>query len=201
MSLIIYPSDVSSLSIVAYNSEDSKEILGFIALNTNPSKFPNFDGNNMDHINQQDWDKWISSNYEVEDVKVLNIDFQVYNMAFLSFFCSVQHLGVEILDECFQMLFRIIPMVQMIGYFLPESLILFPPLSSPRSTKEMKFEVNLNRRQTYKFFIDIKALNEKLSCSLVICKRKEYLPKFLIRKARVEDCDDVFLTNLARTYF
>ena len=42
-----------------------------------------------------------------------------------------------------------------------------------------------------KFFTEVPLLNQNTTFSMQICKRKEFMPLFRIRKARVEDCDDL----------
>jgi Domain of unknown function (DUF4821) len=87
--------------------------------------------------------------------------------------------------------------VQTIAYFLPDTLILFPPFSSPRilkeqhSVRESKGVRRLMHKNSGTFFTEVPLINDKLSCSLQVCRRKQFLPLFQIRKARVEDCDDL----------
>ncbi|KAI8904485.1 hypothetical protein EDD86DRAFT_271972 [Gorgonomyces haynaldii] len=172
--------DTCALSIVAL--QDSK-VVGFLSLESAPPKTIKA----PDLVSLGDWHHWLTENYELSPT-LLN------QWMFVSFFCCQPDLGPQILETMLNLVYLMLPDVQHIGYFLPDSLILFPPFSSSRPQKQESLKAHLKRpmyADSLKFFSEVTLLNQSLSWSLQICSRQEFMPPFSIRKARVEDCDDL----------
>lgn len=181
------PSDTSSLTIVATDKSDA--VIGFLALNTSPTRLPTREGESSQDLVRGAWDKWMMQNFSL-DKNVLKL----HNTAFISFFvCDTEH-GSQILENCFTTVFRVLPLIHFISYLQPDTLIPFAPFSSPRGS------ILLEKTQspiTSNFFVEVAPV-DKLPHTLLLCVRKDFLPPFIIRRARVEDCDDlvpIFKTN------
>jgi hypothetical protein len=163
---------------------------------------------------------------------------QVHNTKFLSIFvCDPEH-QIAFLDAALATLFSLLPSVKNICYLLPESIVLFPPLSSPKYVptgaaaasapqkdgqegavpaadkpeqkkahntghKRHPQKFNALRRRTrhsndqkIRYFTEVPSKdngfsNSTLPYSLQICARRDVFPPLKVRRARVEDCDDL----------
>ncbi|KAI8895920.1 hypothetical protein BC833DRAFT_599595 [Globomyces pollinis-pini] len=193
-----YLIDTCPLSLVSLNNND--EINGFLALSMNPpehlplvtvrdplGELPD----TQFYLPTSDWDTWIKQNYKCPNAKI-------NNMAFLNFFCSDQDSAISIFEKAFSIIFDMLPSLQMIAYFLPDSLILFPPLSSNRPILPLDEKTKLSRCRLKKTKISSNFFTECIAStqctypfSLHACHRKEFCPSFDVRLARVEDCDDL----------
>ncbi|KAL2917552.1 hypothetical protein HK105_202835 [Polyrhizophydium stewartii] len=214
--------DLSPLSIVATDPADS-HICGFVAFTLVPplgvvaKTVPKDDPDAAARIVAGAWDAWIKSNFEFKDA-------QIHNCVFIAFFCDAPDCAVPFLDAALTTLFETMPTAKFVCYFLPDSLILFPPFSSPRHqpgasalqagdtqaaqhgqaaaagiaadaataadghAPRRRFR---NMRRGAKYFVEMPLLNSGASFSLQVCHRKDTVPSFRVRKARVEDCDDL----------
>ena len=124
-------------------------------------------------------------------------------MAFISFFCSIASYEVEFLDHVILTVFELLPNISYLSYFLSNSMILFPPFSSPRTYPQSVQDSNLvsndkgsrrrirNKKQFSKYFTEIPLKNVNAMFSLHVALRSEYVPNFIVRKARIQDCDDL----------
>jgi hypothetical protein len=115
---------------------------------------------------------------------------------FVTFFCCQNEGGPKILDGVFTTLFQMNPMIENIIYFLPDSLILFPPFSSfrPKDREGGTTGKSAFRRSKVSnvFLSEYPAAPYcSFPYSLHICTRREFLPAFTIRRAKIEDCDDL----------
>lgn len=101
-----------------------------------------------------------------------------------------------ILEELFRAVFEMDYSIENIAYFLPESLIMFPPFSSPRPIRQVKDKLSAVRLKKSKLSNSFLTMCQAYShCvmpfTLNMCQRKEFYPIFDIRRAKVEDCDDL----------
>jgi hypothetical protein len=85
---------------------------------------------------------------------------------------------VEFLEKSLSIVFQTQAQIDNVYYFIPDSVALFPPFSSVRSDAE-------------RIFLEVNLLNQKLSYCLQSATRERLMPKFKVRLARVEDCDDL----------
>ena len=133
----------------------------------------------------------------------------IHNCVFLSFFYAETDIGLEFLELTLRWLFDTLFDIDHIAYLLPDSLILFPPLSSQRLPPAQKAaaapSVNSpkkqsihdakrkarNLRTTTKFFAEKQLINQSAPYSLQMCSRREFMPLFVVRPASIEDCDDL----------
>ncbi|KAK5670871.1 hypothetical protein QVD99_002641 [Batrachochytrium dendrobatidis] len=209
----------SPLCIVATDKADT-QVFGFIAYSFVPPAYVttkpilNEDGKSQDisKISIGSWDSWLQTIYSFKDVKV-------HNTAFIAFLCTEPDHSVVFLETALTTAFQIMTNVKFICYFLPDSLILFPPLSSPRhqtfhhsnadntipdtvdtvskhsANTKIGDRIDRRRHRTMhkgaKYFTEIPILSSNVAFSLHVCHRQELLPTFRVRKARVEDCDDL----------
>ena len=137
-------------------------------------------------LSTANWAPWITENYNLKNI-------HLSNTLFIQFFCCQSDEGPEILDLGFQKIFNMVPTIQNIIYFLPDSLILFPPFSSVRpkpNTKNQSGKAFHKTKVSTSFFIECPVVPGcEYPYSLQICSRQEFLPEFVVRKARIEDCD------------
>jgi hypothetical protein len=101
------------------------------------------------------------------------------------------------LEALFRAVFEMVPTIQNIAYFLPETLILFPPISSARPIFRQE-EKKLGQARLKKsklsthFFVECPSYSHcTMPYALHLCQRKDFYPEFEVRRARVEDCDDL----------
>lgn len=115
-------------------------------------------------------------------------------MAFVKFCVCDPKYSVAFLERAISNLFEIMPQVICVAYFLPETLILFPPFSSPRPTTAESEKLSEKRQwhaNSGKFFNEVPLINQAMTHNLQVCRKRDFCPPFMIRLARVEDCDDL----------
>ena len=101
------------------------------------------------------------------------------------------------LEALLRTVFEMDPSIQNIVYFLPDSLILFPPFSSTRpitkndDKKLGHARLKKSKLSTYFFTACPSYSHCTLPYNLYVCQRKEFYPEFEVRRAKVEDCDDL----------
>ncbi|KAH6563849.1 hypothetical protein BASA83_008099 [Batrachochytrium salamandrivorans] len=192
----------SPMSIVATDTAD-KRVYGFIALSLVPplhviSKIISSAAEQQDsrNISTGPWDEWLKAVYEFQDVKI-------YNTAFVSFLCVDPDYAVKFLDTTLTTSFKVMSDVKHICYFLPNSLILFPPFSSQwcESACSIKDDADAdsqaaprhpsNLKKDTQYFTEVPVINSSTPFSLLISHRHDLVPAFHVRAARVEDCDDL----------
>ncbi|KAJ3287895.1 hypothetical protein HK104_008407, partial [Borealophlyctis nickersoniae] len=212
--------DTAPFSLVGTDADDHL-VLGFMAFSNGPP--PVVDDNNLvqtdDYvadprvagvIARQEWDKWVRKWWDFKDV-------QVTNTKFLSFFVADPDHSLAFLDLALTTTFTLLPNLKYIGYLLPESVILFPPLSSakyvPPATptddtaatspmapggKKTKPPAAARRaggrggrKRNTKYFAEVGVRNSNATFVLHVCSRKDVVPTVKVRRARVEDCDDL----------
>ncbi|KAI8924099.1 hypothetical protein BC831DRAFT_498577 [Entophlyctis helioformis] len=154
------------------------------------------------------WDAWIKTLYDFKDATI-------HNTAFIAFFFADPDISLPFLDTSINTLYELLPLIKNICYFLPDSLILFPPFSSPRyipptPSADASASANAaaggsggngdaqpsrrrfrNMKRGAKYFTEAALLNPNATFSLQVCHRRDVLPTFRVRRARVEDCDDL----------
>ncbi|KAJ3327302.1 hypothetical protein HDU76_012035 [Blyttiomyces sp. JEL0837] len=217
--------DASPLSIVATDPTETY-ILGFCAFCNGPPRSidimrPDTSSKTGSHpISAQrgPWDQWVRSKYETKDILI-------HNTKFLSFFVAMPDHQLAFLDAALTTVFSLIPTVRHVCYLLPDSISLFPPLSSPKfvlgageqeqqrgttpapgnsqTTKgRLPNRPNVLRRRakhhhlgggsTGGYFTDVQVRNGMdAPFALQVCNRKDVYPPLKVRRARVEDCDDL----------
>ncbi|KAI9197169.1 uncharacterized protein BJ171DRAFT_585964 [Polychytrium aggregatum] len=179
---------------------------GFMAINNGPTLAHDSD---MAHVFQETkWDNWTGSVFEAKDI-------HIHNTKFLSFFVAEPECALEFLDMALISAFAWLPELKNISYLLPDFLILFPPLSLPRYTAPVlasddprlstanslakgkkpfkkRRPGRRNRRDQGKYFLEVPLKpNADSKYCLYNCLRRDIVPLLKVRKAMVEDCDDL----------
>ncbi|KAI8808893.1 hypothetical protein BJ742DRAFT_891455, partial [Cladochytrium replicatum] len=207
--------DVSPMTLVCTDSGDNA-IYAFFSLSNGPP--PMVDqktqkGGDSASTFSSDWEAWIKTHYEAKDI-------HLKNTKFIAAFVSDHENALHTLDLCLSTSFTLLPQMKYITYLLPDSMILFPPFSAhkyvpPEDAHEDKathhgrhhkgkrakddkaakkaprrFRSNKPQEQG-KYFIEAPAKESDCPFVLEVCPRKEIIPPLKIRKARVEDCDDL----------
>eukprot|EP00842_Homolaphlyctis_polyrhiza_P004885 jgi/Hompol1/5398/HPOL_004404-RA len=121
--------ETSPISIVATDEQDTV-VLGFVAFSLSPplnvvSKILGGDTSEAQKILTGAWDMWLQTLYDTHIIRI-------HNTAFLTFLCAEPEISVQFLDTVLTTVFEIFPNLKSIVYFMPDSLILFPPFSSQR---------------------------------------------------------------------
>jgi hypothetical protein len=107
-------------------------------------------------------------------------------LAFINFFCSGGQDSQVVLEMLFRSIFEMVPYLQSILYFMPDSVSLFAPFSSLRPALKGV------TKSTRAFFTQIPPVSGNLFPYLLqACQRSKFYPNFVVRRARVEDCDDL----------
>ncbi|KAJ3210795.1 hypothetical protein HDU67_005006 [Dinochytrium kinnereticum] len=158
-------------------------------------------------VSTGNWEIWLKGRYECKDI-------HIYNTKFLSFFVAQREHQTSFVDAAMTAAFNLIPSLRNICYFLPENLNLFPPFSLPRnhvsspdgnqSEGEKKKGYNPGKPNGYrrrikhiggdtrsKFFNEVPIKYIGAPFTLHVCGRRDMAPPLKVRRARVEDCDDL----------
>ncbi|KAJ3140086.1 hypothetical protein HK100_010584 [Physocladia obscura] len=154
------------------------------------------------------WDKWISDRYESKDITI-------GNTKFLAYFVAYPDHQIPFLDAALATVFDILSNICHICYMLPDILTLFVPLSSQKfvplptshdsqSSKDNGFKKlglgassNVGHifggqvRPVYFTEMQPKTGNAFAPFALQVCNKRTVFPVLKIRKARIEDCDDL----------
>ncbi|KAI8813635.1 hypothetical protein BJ742DRAFT_704764 [Cladochytrium replicatum] len=203
------------MTLVCTDSGDNA-IYAFVALSNGPPPIVDQDtskGGDFVATSRTDWEAWIKTHYEAKDIHLTNTKF-------IAAFVSDHENALHTLDLCLSTTFTLLPQLKYITYLLPDSMILFPPFSShkyvpPEDAHEDKtrhhgrhhkgkrvkddkaarkvpgrFRSKKPQEQG-KYFIEAPAKGSDCPFVLEVCPRKELIPPLKIRKARVEDCDDL----------
>jgi hypothetical protein len=180
-------------------------IIAFLCLTTSPPPLlPKASYKDADGVERQvqlhefEWDEWIRHNYRCPSIKVFLFD-EIGNTLFVSYFCCQNDDSNVILENIFKTVYRMLPHITRIAYFLQDSLILFPPFSSQRpqaKTTEAIGTVKASRfsqsKTSIQFFAEYPAATHcTFPFSLQLCQREDFMAPLDIRLARVEDCDDL----------
>ncbi|KAJ1340400.1 hypothetical protein BSLG_004993 [Batrachochytrium salamandrivorans] len=195
------------MSIVATDTAD-KRVYGFIALSLVPplhviSKIISSAAEQQDsrNISTGPWDEWLKAVYEFQDIKI-------YNTAFVSFLCVDPDYAVKFLDTTLTTSFKVMSDVKHICYFLPNSLILFPPFSSQwcESACSIKDDADAdsqaaprhpsNLKKDTQYFTEVPVINSSTPFSLLISHRHDLVPAFHLFKG---DQADFYLAKLVES--
>lgn len=103
------------------------------------------------------------------------------NTAFLSFFCAKHGFESKVACDTLKHIFQILPRINSIGYFLDPLIESFVPFTAPYQSKS-----------TSHLMPPVKCLNAEVANNLILTTRKHFIPPFIVREARIEDCDDLF---------
>ncbi|KAI9105411.1 hypothetical protein DFS34DRAFT_574538 [Phlyctochytrium arcticum] len=192
--------DTSCFSLVGTDSEDT-QLFGFISFCNGPPAFldkeSQLGGGETESTAQGDWPKWLRRWYDCPDVLI-------HNSKFLSFFVADPEFSLPFLDEALSATFTILPNLRYISYLLPESVALFAPLSSaryqPPASDDSKGGRKVPKRRPLRgrgkkgpqrYFAESPSLSNSATFALWTCSRKDVMPVFKIRNAKVEDADDL----------
>ncbi|ORX43430.1 hypothetical protein BCR36DRAFT_415613 [Piromyces finnis] len=198
---ISYLIDTSAISIVGINNDDH-QIIGFISVSLSPYK---------NYLRNKDWTKELPVSFEIKDC-------HAHNTMFLSCCAYNSKFTVDFLFYSLKQIFLSIPNLKYIGYLLPKSQSIDEALCNnvpPRSYNGSNYYNNQNiyKNENTESFSAIQAMsatkqrfffnkcriagNEEditeTVCpnNLWVCFRKDLVYIMKIRKARVEDCDDL----------
>ncbi|KAJ3038149.1 hypothetical protein HDV00_000949 [Rhizophlyctis rosea] len=199
--------DTSPLSLVGTDADDTT-VLGFLALSNGPrsaadEEIPevySVDPSATGVLARQDWEKWIRKFYDFKEI-------QLHNTKFLSYFVADPDHSLAFLDLALTATYTLIPSLRYIAYLLPENTVLFPPLTSTKyqppapeepstdnGTKKPKKARKLGgrgRKKNAKYFNEVGTKSSNAMFAMHVCLRKDVVPSVKVRKARVEDCDDL----------
>ncbi|KAJ1565053.1 hypothetical protein HK096_004834 [Nowakowskiella sp. JEL0078] len=213
--------DTSPFSLVITDAED-KYVLGFFVLSNGPPAIVDQEAmaqlisspNKIEFVATScgDWERYIKARFECKDL-------QIHNSKFVSFFVSTPENASQIIEIALSTSFNVLPQLKYICYLLPESLVLFPPFSSPkyihpefhdkhedeshkkhhghhkkkgsRGAKHNRRFKNKKLDEHGKYFSEAPSKSDSTPFCLYICPKKEVVSVMKIRKARVEDCDDL----------
>ncbi|KAJ1342699.1 hypothetical protein BSLG_002796 [Batrachochytrium salamandrivorans] len=193
------------MSIVATDTAD-KRVYGFIALSLVPplhviSKIISSAAEQQDsrNISTGPWDEWLKAVYEFQDVKV-DFNFQLHLLD--------PDYAVKFLDTTLTTSFKVMSDVKHICYFLPNSLILFPPFSSQwcESACSIKDDADAdsqaaprhpsNLKKDTQYFTEVPVINSSTPFSLLISHRHDLVPAFHLFKG---DQADFYLAKLVES--
>ncbi|KAJ3360113.1 hypothetical protein HDU91_004703 [Kappamyces sp. JEL0680] len=141
--------------------------------------------------------RWFTGSFQCvdRDANILLGEAMLHNTAFINFFCGNSEDVTVMFEGLLKSVFEMVPTLHTIVYFLPDSLILFPPFSSLRpAQKDVGQTKSLHQKakQSQHYFVEMPSTNSNIfPYSLQVCQRKEFYPAFEVRRARVEDCDDL----------
>ncbi|KAJ3052486.1 hypothetical protein HK097_006189 [Rhizophlyctis rosea] len=208
--------DTAPFSLVGTDPEDTT-VLGFIAFSNGPrsaadDEIPetySADPNATGIMARQDWDKWVRKFYDTKEL-------QIHNTKFLSYFVADPDHSLAFLDAALTTTFTLIPSVRNIAYLLPETNTLFPPLTSTKYVPPPPVQESdpspaaggakakkpvakaaprkiggRGRKKNAKYFVEVGTKSSNALFALHVCSRKDVVPVVKVRKARVEDCDDL----------
>jgi len=190
--------DTSAISIVGYDKITNK-IVGFISVSLSPYK---------GYLKGKDWTKELPEMFEMKDC-------HEYNTMFLSCCVYRPSYAVDFLFYSLKQVFLSLPNLKYIGYLIPKSQEIdqnlcsnVPPRSyngsnyfyNPNSNKDENAEGNsaiqAMSATKQRFFFNKCRIGEgdithTIPYNLYVCFRKDLVYIMKIRKARVEDCDDL----------
>ncbi|TPX30792.1 hypothetical protein SmJEL517_g05709 [Synchytrium microbalum] len=183
--------DASPFSVVA-SINDNNVILAFAAAACNPPHIPTDSA--ADQPDQTAaWDVWLKSRYD-------NLqDNTIENTKFISYFVATSTHAHQFLHLFTSAAFKHIPALSYLALMVPESITLFAPLYYPvykpdKLTQNMvicdpSMQGDPDDSQ-HNYFVKITSKLAK-NTGLYMCTRENLLPKFVVRKALLEDWDDL----------
>ncbi|TPX52733.1 hypothetical protein SeMB42_g01210 [Synchytrium endobioticum] len=173
----------------------NQDIVGFAALSNGPHALVDDDHGNIDgatatKTSQGPWDVWFKSRFDIKQV-------QVWNAKFLSVFTSTPTHSCEFLDMFLPAAFQHIPLLSYILFVIPENAQLYAPLFYPilkRGTENVLAaeytQLGHINPETPNYFEPVPSkLAKNYGC--FVCSKASILPAFIVRKAMVEDWDDL----------
>ncbi|KAJ3147559.1 hypothetical protein HDU86_007957 [Geranomyces michiganensis] len=186
--------DGSPFSIVATETDDDDELVGFLALDNGPPPYVDNDealagaGNAVLAIGQSsDWTKWVQRNFDCP------ADIQVHNTKFLRFIVAHPTHAAVFLQEALACALDQLIHTRTIAYFLPRDTPLFAPLNANRMDMRAGTPPTqgAGAKKAQKLFTDVPLATPDGNFRMLICARKPVSPVLRVRAARVEDADDL----------
>ncbi|KAL6617297.1 hypothetical protein U3516DRAFT_629731 [Neocallimastix sp. 'constans'] len=194
---ISYLIDNAVVSIVGIDNK-TNQIIGFISVSLSPYK---------DYIKNKDWTVELYKHFEIKNCIP-------YNTMFLSCCVYDQNYSTDFLFYSLKQIYLFLPNLKYIGYLVPETHEIDKNLCSPvppksyngchlnkNNSSDESSHTNINTTTTTTtlkqrfFFNKCKGIRQKddihYSNSLWMCFRVDLVYILKIRKARVEDCDDL----------
>ena len=154
--------ETSILSLVALDS--AGEVNGFVCFGDRPA------GTVADHgLSPTEWMYWLPQRFDIAPYRAQGLD--VKNSAWLTCFAADHVTEHEIFYELMRFAFDVMPAVDQVVYLLPKNEAPFQPVQE--------------------HFPPIPPTEEAQGASLMMCGRDDFLPRCKVRRARVEDHDDL----------
>ena len=155
--------ETSMLSLVSLDG--SGAVTGFVCFGDKPA------GSALEHgMSPAEWEYWLPKRFNIEPFRFAGLDTD--NSAWLTCFAADHETEHEIFYELMRFAFDAMPGIDQTVYLLPKGEAPFQPVQE--------------------HFVPIPPTEEGADGdSLMMCQRQEFLPHCNIRRARVEDHDDL----------
>ncbi|KAI8593915.1 hypothetical protein BDZ88DRAFT_390534, partial [Geranomyces variabilis] len=187
--------DGSPFSIVASEAGDDDELVGFLALGNGPPPYVDDDealagaGNAVSATGRSsDWTKWVQRNFDCP------ADIQVHNTKFLRFLITNPAHATAFIHEALACALDQLIYTRTIAYFLPRDTPLFAPLNATRVDTRAgtpSTQGGAGTKKQHKLFTDVPLAVPDGNFRMLVCARKHVAPVLRVRRARVEDADDL----------
>ncbi|KAJ3181731.1 hypothetical protein HDU87_000749 [Geranomyces variabilis] len=187
--------DGSPFSIVASEAGNDEELVGFLALGNGPPPYVDNDealagaGTAVSTTGRSsDWTKWVQRNFDCP------ADIQVHNTKFLRFLIANPAHATAFIHEALACALDQLIHTRTIAYFLPRDTPLFAPLNAHRLDKRAgtpSTQGGAGGKKPHKLFTDVPLAVPDGNFRMLVCARKHVAPVLKVRRARVEDADDL----------
>ncbi|KNE68501.1 hypothetical protein AMAG_12676 [Allomyces macrogynus ATCC 38327] len=189
--------ETSVIALVAEQAEpvaaDQLQVDGYLALSARPPAH-RFDANVLRDMRKAGWDAWVKQHFQADKLERINT-------LFLSRFAATRADTATLLPNFLRTVFSLSPQLAHIALILPTSTPLLDCFRAkiPRPAKKQDprlLHVSPSHAADgpadgIELFEHVPSSGTVAPFALYVCRRATVLPPLTVRRARVEDCDDL----------
>ncbi|KAJ3353417.1 hypothetical protein GGF32_003087 [Allomyces javanicus] len=189
--------DTSVIALVAEHAEpavaDQLQLDGYLALSARPPVH-RFDANVLRDMRKAGWDAWVKQHFQAAKLERINT-------LFLSRFAATPADTATLLPNFLRTVFSLSPRLAHIALILPVATPLLDCFRAKIPRPAKKQDPRLQHFSTshavdgpadgIDLFEQVPASRAAVPLALYVCRRATVLPPLTVRRARVEDCDDL----------